>query len=53
MHGIIHLELRKYVEARHGQTAWPKALAQAGIPATLGADERARAPATAIHPGAR
>jgi len=35
MHGIIHLELRKYVEARHGQTAWPKALAQAGIPATL------------------
>jgi hypothetical protein len=35
VHGIIHLELKRYMEARHGQAAWPKLLERAGLSTTL------------------
>jgi hypothetical protein len=31
LHGIIHAELRKYVEARHGSDAWNACLEAAGL----------------------
>ena len=31
MHGIIHAELKKYVEARHGSDAWKACLETAGL----------------------
>jgi hypothetical protein len=31
MHGIIHAELKKYVEARHGADAWTACLKTAGL----------------------
>ena len=32
MHGIIHAELKKFVEAKHGAEAWRAILAEAGLP---------------------
>jgi predicted hydrocarbon binding protein len=34
MHGIIFAELKKYVQARHGDDAWKALLQGAGLPAT-------------------
>ncbi len=31
MHGIIHMELKRFVEAYHGQEAWLKVLENAGL----------------------
>src|SRR4029453_9464798 len=31
MHGVIFVELRKFVDARLGDTAWPLLLARAGL----------------------
>jgi hypothetical protein len=35
MHGIIHLELKRYLETRLGQAMWLKLLEQAGVSTTL------------------
>jgi predicted hydrocarbon binding protein len=32
MHGIIHLELQRFAETRHGSPAWPGIVAGAGVP---------------------
>lgn len=32
MHGVIHLELKKYVETRHGAAKWAQVLAAPGVP---------------------
>lgn len=31
MHGIIHAEIRRYIEHRHGREAWHEALQKAGL----------------------
>lgn len=31
MHGIIHAELKKYVDAKHGSEAWRAILQEAGL----------------------
>src|SRR3989442_688398 len=36
MHGIIHLELRKFIQARHGPEGWLRLLEQAGVATSLG-----------------
>ena len=36
MHGIIHLELRKFMQARHGPEGWLRLLEQAGVATSLG-----------------
>ncbi|MCI0652844.1 MAG: heme NO-binding domain-containing protein [Planctomycetes bacterium] len=36
MHGIIHLALRKYLQARHGPEGWQRLLEQAGASTSLG-----------------
>jgi len=36
MHGIIHLELRKFMQARHGPEGWLRLLEQAGVVTSLG-----------------
>src|SRR5262245_10848998 len=35
MHGLIHAELRKFVETTHGAAAWPTVLAEAGLDGKL------------------
>ncbi len=35
MHGIILAELKKYVEAAHGPTAWPELLRRSGLEAKI------------------
>jgi hypothetical protein len=36
MHGIIHLELRKFMQAKHGPAGWLRLLQQAGVATSLG-----------------
>lgn len=36
MHGIIHLELQKFMQARHGPEGWLRLLEQAGVATSLG-----------------
>ena len=36
MHGIIHLELRKFIQARYGPEGWLRLLEQAGVTTSLG-----------------
>jgi hypothetical protein len=44
MLGIIHLELRKFVETRDGPAAWGELLVDAGLPGELGYDPRDQYP---------
>jgi Haem-NO-binding len=36
VHGIIHLTLRKFMQARHGPEGWLRLLEQAGVASSLG-----------------
>jgi hypothetical protein len=35
MHGIIHVELKRYVETKHGAEAWNAIVQQSGLPARI------------------